>query len=113
MGLKELRTWLIAYDIADPRRLRRVHHYLKSEAVPVQYSVFVTRATAARIGVIRTELAELIDPKADDVRIYPVPEVPQLVWLGAKTVLEGILFIEGGKPGGLGVFTTEGGEAKV
>ena len=32
--------YLIAYDIADPKRLSRVHRALKREGLPVQYSVF-------------------------------------------------------------------------
>jgi CRISPR-associated protein Cas2 len=95
MALNETRTWLIAYDIADPRRLGRVHRYLKTEAVPVQYSVFVTRATAARVGVIRATLADLIDPGADDVRIYQVPEHPEVACFGTRALPEGIQLLEG------------------
>ena len=29
--------YLIAYDIADPKRLSRVHRALKREGLPVQY----------------------------------------------------------------------------
>ena len=41
MSYTERRNWLVAYDIASPRRLARVHRYLKRHAIPVQYSVFV------------------------------------------------------------------------
>jgi len=95
MALNKTRTWLIAYDIADPRRLARVHRYLKSEAVPVQYSVFVARATAGKVGGIKSALADLIDPGTDDVRIYLVPERPELSYLGTKALPEGILLLEG------------------
>jgi CRISPR/Cas system-associated endoribonuclease Cas2 len=40
MGLNQIRSWLIAYDIASPRRLVRVYRLLREHAVPVQYSVF-------------------------------------------------------------------------
>ena len=32
--------YLIAYDIANPKRLSRVHKTLKKQGLPVQYSVF-------------------------------------------------------------------------
>lgn len=108
MALNAIRTWLIAYDIADPKRLARVHRYLKSKAVPVQYSVFVTRANVVQIGTIRSALADLIDPKADDVRIYQVPERPELVSLGTKALPDGIQLLEGRGLAGLEVLYLQG-----
>jgi len=95
MALNDPRNWLIAYDIADPRRLQRVHRFLSTQAVPVQYSVFATRATPMKTGLIRAGLAEIIDEREDDVRIYPVPEPAQLVVLGKKALPEGLTVIDG------------------
>lgn len=95
MALNEPRNWLIAYDIADPRRLARVHRFLSSQAVPVQYSVFATRSTPMKIGLIRAGLAEIIDEGEDDVRIYPVPEPADLTVLGKKALPEGLSVIDG------------------
>jgi CRISPR-associated protein Cas2 len=113
MAISATRTWLISYDIADPKRLVRVHRYLKSRAIPVQYSVFVTRASVGQIGDIRSALASLIDPKLDDVRIYQVPEKPQLVSLGCKTLPEGIQVLEGKEPAVLASFTSGPAGAKL
>lgn len=104
MALNDPRNWLIAYDIADPRRLRRVHRFLCSHAVPVQYSVFATRATPMKVGLIRASLSELIDAAEDDVRFYPVPEPADLTVFGRKAVPEGLSVIDGRTRLGLAPF---------
>ena len=95
MALNRTRNWLIAYDIADPRRLKRVHRFLCAHAVPVQYSVFVTRASPMRLGVLRVSLEELIDSRKDDVRVYPVPEPANLSVFGKKSLPEGLRVVAG------------------
>jgi CRISPR-associated protein Cas2 len=95
MALKQVRNWLIAYDIASPRRLRRVHRFLCRHAIPVQYSVFVARCSPAKLGVIRSALAELVKRREDDVRFYPVPEPAQLFVYGRKALPEGLLLLDG------------------
>ncbi len=42
-------TYVIAYDITDPRRLARVHRELREAAFPVQYSVFLATLDTAAI----------------------------------------------------------------
>lgn len=74
MGLREIRRWLIAYDVREPRRLATVHRYLKRVAVPVQYSVFVTSASARQIKAVADAVQNLIDTRCDDVRMYPIPQ---------------------------------------
>jgi CRISPR-associated protein Cas2 len=96
MALNQIRNWLVAYDIANPRRLRRVHRFLCRHAVPVQYSVFVARCSPAKLGVIRASLADLVKKREDDVRFYPVPEPAQLFVYGRKALPEGLLVLEGG-----------------
>ena len=91
MALNETRSWLIAYDIADPRRLGRVHRYLKGEAVPVQYSMFTASTTGNGIRRIRDGLAKRIDPRRDDVRIYLLPRSLDIAHLGRPYLPEGLL----------------------
>jgi len=97
MALNETRTWLIAYDISSPKRLGRVHRYLKTVAVPVQYSVFAAEETAAGIQRIRNRLAEEINPKTDDVRIYPLPRNLELHHYGRHPLPEGLLLLADGQ----------------
>jgi CRISPR-associated protein Cas2 len=98
MSLNQARTWLIAYDITSVRRWRRVHRLLCEQAVPVQYSVFAARCSAAKIGALRASLAGLIGKRDDDVRFYPVPEPPQLFVYGRRALPEGLRLLQGGDP---------------
>lgn len=95
MALNEPRNWLIAYDIADPRRLGRVYRYLCKHAVPVQYSVFITRCAPMKLGLIRAGLVNLVKVSEDDVRMYPVPEPANLLVYGKKALPDGLRVIDG------------------
>ncbi|AWP22295.1 CRISPR-associated endonuclease Cas2 [Acidiferrobacter sp. SPIII_3] len=91
MALNARRSWLIAYDIADPGRLNRVHRYLKGEAVPIQYSIFATNASANGIRRVHDALAMQIDPRRDDVRIYLLPQSLDISGIGSSFLPEGLL----------------------
>lgn len=94
MALNEKRTWLIAYDISQPRRLARVHRYIKTVAAPAQYSLYVAEDTAQGIQRIRDELAQLIDRREDDVRIYQLPKRTKIVHFGRHTLPDGMLLAQ-------------------
>ena len=66
-------AFLIAYDIAHPRRLRRVARALERRAVRCQYSVFLFDGTEAELAALLTTLGELIRPAEDVVQAWPVP----------------------------------------
>ena len=83
--------WIGTYDIANPRRLARLFKYLKKQGVPVQYSVFLVEATAVQMGAIVVQMAKLVDPDADDVRAYRLPENLWKVTLGSAILPEGIM----------------------
>lgn len=94
MALNEKRTWLIAYDISQPRRLARVHRYVKTVAAPAQYSLYVAEDTAQGIQSIRDELAQLIDRREDDVRIYQLPKRSRIIHLGRGALPGGLLLAQ-------------------
>jgi CRISPR-associated protein Cas2 len=99
MALNLARAWLIAYDITEPRRLKRMNRALKRRAIPVQYSVFAAHDTPAAVGRMRRDLGKLIDVRTDDVRIYPVPSNPELAVVGLRALPEGVLVLrEGTQP---------------
>lgn len=81
---------LICYDIANPRRLGRVHRFLKRHACPVQYSVFLFTGTSCQLEHCLSQLGKLMEPKEDDVRAYPLPQRGYRLSMGTSTLPEGI-----------------------
>ncbi|PWQ99335.1 CRISPR-associated endonuclease Cas2 [Leucothrix arctica] len=77
MSKTKVTPYLIAYDIADPRRLKRVHRILKNNAIAMQKSVFITVMNRADCLGLVDELEAVINPKEDDIRFYPLPQKPQ------------------------------------
>lgn len=84
------RPWLITYDIASPKRLVRLHRALKRHGLPIQYSVFFAELTEARLAEVEAVIAAIIDPGADDVRLYALPRNGWACALGRKTLPGGI-----------------------
>lgn len=62
--------YLLAYDVRDPRRLRRVHGVAKDYGEPLQYSLFVCDLTTVElIGLKQALLAEM-NTREDSVGIF-------------------------------------------
>ena len=75
------KSWyLLAYDIADPRRLQRTHRYLKTQGTPAQKSVFLVYGNNREIQDIINGVAGIMDPSEDDLRLYPIHH-PRALWL--------------------------------
>ncbi|MDR3515414.1 MAG: CRISPR-associated endonuclease Cas2 [Azospirillaceae bacterium] len=83
--------YLISYDIADPKRLVRLHRRLKNLATPIQYSVFLGRLTDNQLCHCVTMIEATINPRVDDVRIYPLPETGWSRRLGHPLFPTGII----------------------
>ncbi len=94
--MKPAAAWPICYDIAEPRRLARVWRAVREFGVPVQYSVYWARLDAAALGGAMAAVARQINPRADDVRFYPLPEKVQIIGLGRDVLPRGVDF---GDPG--------------
>ncbi len=73
MAIHAPKLFLLAYDIANPRRLARVHRTVKRQGLPLQYSVFLIADTPAVLDGLLAELDDIIDPRADDIRVYSLP----------------------------------------
>ena len=104
------RPCLIAYDIAQPRRLRRLHRKLSRLAMPLQYSVFYAEVTDAGLARVVALIEGLIDPKVDDVRVYQLPGGGWARTWGVSPLPAGIQYI--GLPHGLPGRTVEPREAE-
>lgn len=82
--------YLIAYDIRDPCRLRRVHRHLTQYARAIQYSVYLYDGNETGFARCVAGLHERIDPCHDDVRIYGIGAPGQLLTAGRELNPEGV-----------------------
>jgi CRISPR/Cas system-associated endoribonuclease Cas2 len=83
-------NWIIGYDIADPRRLERIHRAMVRRAMPIEYSVFLFLGTEKALRECLAAVENLMDEKADDVRCYPLPARGLQERIGKATLPEGI-----------------------
>lgn len=76
------RLYVVAYDIADPKRWQRVFTTMKGFGHWLQLSVFQCRLTGRRRAEMATRLADLINSSEDHVLILdmgPADKVEPLV----------------------------------
>ena len=90
MAEKTSRLHLLSYDIANPKRLGRVHRYMRKVGVPIQYSVFVFSANAKGVTSVVKGLKRIINPKEDDIRIYPLPRRLDVAHRGRQVFPPGV-----------------------
>ena len=65
--------YLIGYDIADPKRLQRIHRRMTNYATPIQYSIFLFEGSEKLLTQCLTEVMQIFNQKEDDLRFYPLP----------------------------------------
>lgn len=97
MSLHDTVRWVVCYDIRDADRGMQVLRFMKSHGLPLQYSVFVVEASAARMRQLMGDMAALIVPSVDDVRAYRWPDHAENHELGCPRVPEGMVI--GSAPG--------------
>lgn len=88
--------WLVSYDICHRKRLRRVHRYLCKRAFPLQYSVFGMERSPRAMQQVMNELDALIDPGADAIRAYTLPERSPVWVYGRQAIPDGIILPDTG-----------------
>ncbi len=88
------RDYLVCYDIADPKRLQKVHRRVANEAEFIQLSVYHLSADQESLEAFVAALDELIDQHADDVRIYPLSLSAELETWGRERRVNGLYLLE-------------------
>ena len=80
-------TFLVCYDIADDKRLRKVFKTMRDFGDHLQYSVFECQFTATDMARCRAALADLIHHTEDQVLFIPLCArcVEQIEALGRPT----------------------------
>lgn len=68
------RRWLVAYDIRDEGRLRRVHDVVRSHGDRLQYSVFLCDLTPIEKLNLKSALREVLNQHADSVVLIDLGE---------------------------------------
>jgi len=63
------KRYLVAYDIRDDKRLRRVHKTVKGYGWSLQYSVFICDLDAMELLSLKTDLGAVIHHAADSIAI--------------------------------------------
>ncbi|MHB8598488.1 MAG: CRISPR-associated endonuclease Cas2 [Ktedonobacteraceae bacterium] len=64
--------YVIAYDIPDDRRRKKVHQILMGFGKWTQYSLFECFLTRKQLVLLRSKLAEHLNAVQDSVRFYPL-----------------------------------------
>lgn len=65
---------LIAYDIGNAKRLRKVARVMQSFGVRVQRSVFECRINQAQLDALLARVKLVIKPKEDRIHLYQICE---------------------------------------
>ena len=65
-------TYLVAYDICNPKRLRKVAQACEDFGYRRQYSVFLCRLSATDLVRLKSRLYDIIHLQEDQVLFIPV-----------------------------------------
>lgn len=66
------KLYLVAWDIADPKRLGRVHRRVRRHALDGQKSVYECRLSLVERELLLRDVARLIDPEEDSFLVFPL-----------------------------------------
>lgn len=81
--------YLVAYDIASPRRLAKIHRILKNKGIAVQKSVFIVHGTEKDINRLFDHLEKQMAYREDDLRAYPIRH-PRDFWTNGPNPMAGL-----------------------
>ncbi len=84
--MKRKGWYLVAYDIANPRRLSKIHRMLKNEGIAVQKSLFLVQGTESCVNKLLDRIASIMALCKDDLRAYPIMH-PGKIWTNGPNPL--------------------------
>jgi CRISPR-associated protein Cas2 len=87
-----IKSFLICYDICNPKRLRRVHKAVRDVGMPIQFSVFLANLKQSELEILIEHLSQLIDVSEDKVNFYHLMASKQKICLGLPTSSDDVLF---------------------
>jgi CRISPR-associated protein Cas2 len=64
--------WLVAYDIRDPARGRRVHRVMRGFGDHTQFSVFRCILSDLQVARLKDRLVRVLKPTEDQVILVPL-----------------------------------------
>lgn len=67
-----LTVWIVAYDIRDDARLRKVHKTVRGYGDPLQYSVYRCVISGLQLAQLKDKLTRVIDAHDDQVLFVPL-----------------------------------------
>ncbi|MBT0774163.1 CRISPR-associated endonuclease Cas2 [Kineosporia sp. J2-2] len=83
------RRHLLAYDIADPRRLRRVCKIMEEFGQRIQYSVFISDLSRTELVHARAAVEDAMNLREDSVVIIDLgdPDTASITFVGRSRSL--------------------------
>lgn len=80
-------SYLVCYDISDPKRLRKVARCCEDYGYRKQFSVFLVRVSTTDIVRLRTRLYDMINLDEDQVLFLPLTDgcLRQMATIGRST----------------------------
>lgn len=77
-------SYLLAYDVRDESRLKRVHKATQKKCIALQRSVFLYSGKGAKLQRLMSTLSDEIDRSEDDLRLYAISSLQSLWFLTSK-----------------------------
>ncbi len=83
--------YLVCYDIADPKRLSKIHRSIVKHALFIQLSVYYLEGNQDDLNDLLDDLQQLMDERNDDIRAYQIGPLSEALQIGCRWLPEGIL----------------------
>ena len=83
-------SWVIGYDVTNPKRLQRIYREMLRHATPIEYSIFLLTGSERDCQNCIEQVKAMIDENSDDLRCYPLPANALQQRLGKATLPAGI-----------------------